>query len=302
MSVKSLGYIVVESTDLQKWEQFACQVLGMMQVEPPTGSSEDCLAFAIDAYPYRLRIEKGQQDRFVLAGWEMQDSVAFHSLVEDLAVEGLGCEIGSPEEAAKRGVREYATVTDPTGTQLEIFYGMKLSYAPFISPVGVSSFVTGHNGDMGLGHLAISTPDLAATHRFYTETLGFGQTDYMHFHFSEDPGDPGQGLHFLHSDNPRHHSVALFEDANQTTGSMVHLMFEVPDIDDLGYMMDRVKQYEVNIVTPMGKHTNDEMVSIYVESPAGFAVEYGFGGLQPDWENYQPTESGKPSLWGHHWG
>ena len=37
-------------------------------------------------------------------------------------------------------------------------------------------------------------------------------------------------------------------------------------------------------------------------APAGFALEYGFDGLQLDWSNYVPTFSKRESHWGHRWG
>mgnify|MGYP002682834864 CR=1 FL=1 len=171
-----------------------------------------------------------------------------------------------------------------------------------VSPVGVKAFVTGFNGTMGLGHIAAATPDLEASHRFFTEVMGFGQTDYLHLHFSPDPADPGQGLHFLHASNPRHHSLALFQSKDPMPGDLVHLMVEVPDLDTLGGFMDRVHSNGVRVITCLGRHTNDRMVSIYVETPAGFALEYGFDGLQLDWSTYVPTFSKRESHWGHRWG
>ncbi len=122
----------------------------------------------------------------------------------------------------------------------------------------------------------------------------------MHFKFSDDPADPGQGLHFMHVNNPRHHSLALYEDANNPVGC-VHLMLEVLDVDEVGYCMDRVAEREIPIVSSLGRHTNDRMVSTYVQSPAGFALEYGFDGVQVDWQHYTPTESTRTSVWGHRW-
>ncbi len=298
MCISGLGYITIEASDLEQWRTFGCDVLGFMTTST---ADSNTLSLKMDAYPYRLRIVKGSLDRFLLPGWEVYDKCQFHDLVSHLRDIGCSPKIGSTDEAQLRNVREYAHVVDPTGSAFEIYYGMQLDYAPLVSPVGVKEFVTGHNGDMGLGHIAISTPDLAKSLSFYTDDLQFGKTDYMHFQFSDDANDPGQGLHFLHCDNPRHHSIALFEDSKQPSGSLIHLMFEVPDIDQLGYMIDRVNQHGIKVVTPIGKHTNDEMVSVYVESPAGFAIEYGFGGVQVDWDHYRPTESAKPSLWGHNW-
>ncbi len=50
----------------------------------------------------------------------------------------------------------------------------------------------------------------------------------------------------------------------------------------------------------LGRHTNDHMISFYCETPDGFLVEFGWGGLQiedpSDVPMYQIT---KPSVWGH---
>ena len=67
-------------------------------------------------------------------------------------------------------------------------------------------------------------------------------------------------------------------------------------------MMDRVHAEQVRVITGLGRHTNDRMVSLYVETPAGFALEYGFDGVQIDWKDYLPTVSARTSHWGHRWG
>ena len=300
MDIRGLGYVIIESTDLAQWEHFATRVLGLMIA--PGLPADGNLYLKMDEYPYRFMIVPSDRDRFRLAGWEVAGPQQFLQALEQLDMAGVSYQYGSEDEANRRRVREFVRFTAPGDIACELFYYMKLDYSPLVSPVGVKRFVTGYHGDMGLGHLALATPDLQASHRFFTGVMGFGQTDYMHFNFNPAPGDPGQGLHFLHCNNPRHHSLALFQDENPHPGELVHLMVEVEDLDTLGHMMDRVHQHEVKIVTNFGRHTNDRMVSIYVESPAGFAMEYGFGGVQIDWDNYTPTESAVPSIWGHRWG
>lgn len=299
MDIRALGYVTIESTDLARWEHFACQVLGLMRA--PGMPADGNLYLKMDEYPYRFRIVPGAQDRFVTPGWELPGRDAFQQALAELDAAGIPFERGNTEAAAQRRVREFVAFTAPGGLLCELYYGMQLDYAPLVSPAGVKQFVTGYHGDMGLGHIAVATPDLAASYAFFTGVMGFGPVDYMHFQFSPDPEDPGQGLHFLHCNNPRHHSLALFQDHNPHSGNLVHLMVEVEDLDTLGFMMDRVRKHDVRIVTDFGRHTNDRMVSIYVESPAGFALEYGFGGVQLDWSQYTPTESAVPSVWGHRW-
>jgi 3,4-dihydroxy-9,10-secoandrosta-1,3,5(10)-triene-9,17-dione 4,5-dioxygenase len=101
----------------------------------------------------------------------------------------------------------------------------------------------------------------------------------------------------MHCDNPRHHSLALFE--ADIPGGLVHLMIEVNKFDDLGRCIDRCKKAGTPISINMGRHSNDLMVSTYIKSPSGFDIEYGWDAVQPDWFTYVPTKSEIFSLWGH---
>jgi 3,4-dihydroxy-9,10-secoandrosta-1,3,5(10)-triene-9,17-dione 4,5-dioxygenase len=299
MDIRALAYIRIATTDIEKWRAFGTDILGMMIA--PGMEAQDKLYLKMDEYSYRYCILPGAEDRFLCAGWELPGETAFRTALAELEAAGVACEEGSAEESRQRNVRGFARLQDPGGQLLEICYNPRLDYEPLASPAGVSAFETGYHGDMGLGHIAMQTPCLAESHRFYTEVMGFGQTDYMHFHFDPEPSHPGQGLHFLHANNPRHHSLALYEDSQSHPGNLVHLMAEVKTLDDFGRFLDRIHDSGTKVITAMGRHTNDKMVSAYVESPAGFALEYGFDGVQIDWQNYTPTESSTTSHWGHRW-
>ncbi len=299
MDIRSLGYVILQSTDLAGWRHFATDVLGMMVA--PAMPDDGSLYLKMDEYPYRLRIVPGADNRLLAVGWELPGVSALEQAMVELDRAGVEFSRAASSLCDERRVHDLLRFSAPGGLPCELYCRMKLDYQPLLSPVGVSRFVTGYHGDMGLGHLAVPVPDLAAAHRFFTGVMGFGDTDYMHFHFRPEPGDPGQGLHFLHCNNPRHHSLALFEDSAPHPSGIVHMMVEVEDLDTLGRMLDRVREHAVNVVTGLGRHTNDRMVSVYVETPSGFAMEYGFGGVQIDWTRYTPTESALTSTWGHHW-
>jgi len=299
MDIRGLAYIRIEATDTAQWREFGTSILGMM--EAPGMNEGENLYLKMDEYSYRYCIVPGAENRFVCAGWEVPGIEAFEQAQAELKAAAVPFQQGTTEEAKERNVRNFIHFEDPAGHRVEVCYNPRLDYSPLISPVGVSAFETGYHGDMGLGHIAMATPALEESRKFYIELMGFGQTDYMHFHFNPEPGHPGQGLHFLHCNNPRHHSLALFEDDQAHPGNLVHLMMEVMSMDDLGHFHDRIHAAGTKIVTNMGRHTNDRMVSTYVESPAGFALEYGFDGVQIDWQNYTPTESSTTSVWGHRW-
>lgn len=295
MDVRSLGYVVIESTDPQKWLEYGTDILGLMVA---SGMPDDAVYLKMDERPFRFAIVKGEADRLQCCGWELRDKADFDAALADLDKAGVAFEKLTDGTAQARCVKELARLQDPSGNTLELYWGGQLDFGKFVSPQGISGFETGLNGDMGFGHAVLPATKLAETHAFYKDLLGFGDSDYMHFKFSPDPDDPGQGLHFMHVNNPRHHSLALYEDQANPVGC-VHLMVEVKDVDEVGYCLDRVEAAEIPIVSSLGRHTNDRMLSFYMATPAGFALEFGTGGLQVDWDNFTPTVTTLPSIWGH---
>lgn len=299
MDVRSLGYVFIDSTDIEAWRDYGTNILGLM--EAPGMPDNGNLYLKVDERPFRFAIRKADTDGLALCGWELADEADFEAAKAELDAAGVDYSAGSAEDCAERAVRELIRLQDPSGNVLELYWGASLDYAKFISPQGIAGFETGFNGDMGFGHAVLPVSDREATHDFYKDLLGFGDSDYMHFHFNPDPKDPGQGLHFMHCSNPRHHSLALYEDpANMYAAARcVHLMLEVHDVDEVGYCLDRVEAAGVPVVSTLGRHTNDRMLSFYMATPGGFAMEFGTGGLQMDWEGYTPTVSELPSIWGH---
>lgn len=295
MNVRSLGYVWIESTDPQKWLEFGTQVLGLM-VAP--GMPEDGSVYLkMDERPFRFAVSPGESDRLSLCGWELQDEQDFESAKAKLASAGVSYDQLGAEEIKNRRVGDCIRLKDPAGNTLELYHGADLDYLKFVSPVGIAEFETGFNGDMGFGHSVLPAPNLTETHAFYRDVLGFGDTDYMHFHFSDDPADPGMGLNFMHVNNPRHHSLALFQ--GESPAGCIHLMVEVTTVDEVGYCLDRVLQREIPVTSTLGRHTNDRMLSFYMLTPGGFPMEFGCHGLQMDWSDYTPTKSALPSIWGH---
>jgi 3,4-dihydroxy-9,10-secoandrosta-1,3,5(10)-triene-9,17-dione 4,5-dioxygenase len=289
MTVSSLGYSIIEATDIAAWRKFGTEVLGLMAVDAPDGG----VRFRMDERPFRLAVVPGAADRFVAAGWELPSVEAYDATLKALREAGVAVEAASAAEAADRKVRGFSRCKDPSGNGLEIYHGRVYDYAPFISPLGVSGFVT---GNMGLGHVVLPAPKVEETRAFYKTHLGFGDTDEMRVPIGV-PEHPGLALYFLHCDNPRHHSLALFE--ADIPGGLVHVMIEVEQFDDLGRCIDRCRKGGAPIAINLGRHSNDLMVSAYIKTPSGFDVEYGWDGWQVDWSDYVPTKSEIFSLWGH---
>ncbi len=293
MTVRSLGYVIIEATDLEHWRRFALSTLGLMAGPPgPDGS----LRLRIDERPFRLAVIPGKANRFVSCGWEFRDLQALDACLASLGAADVAVRAGTADEAANRLARQIAFCNDPCGNQLELYVGRANDYVPFASARGLSGFVA---GDQGMGHVVLPAPQLEKTREFYQKHLGFADTDEMWLDMTGNPADPRLGIYFMHADNPRHHSLALM--GGPAPSGCVHIMLEAGTLDDVGLALDRCVADGAHISSTFGKHSNDFMLSFYVQTPGGFDLEFGCHGLQPDWNTWVPTYSLVPDLWGHRW-
>lgn len=300
MAVSSLGYVIIETRDLEAWREFGTKALGAMEAQSP---SDDALLLRIDDRPFRLWVRKGERDAFIAPGWEYASKEAYDEALARLRDAGHDVEVGDVMEARARQVYEFARSSDPAGNAFEIFYGRFYDYAPFVSPMAVSKFVTGDNGDMGLGHVVLTAPNFEETHQFYKSVLGFGDTDLGRFYLNGGGrDDAGIGFAFLHARNGRHHSLALGQMPESPNGA-VHMMLEVGTLEDVGRAYDRVLKSEgkIPLSATLGQHVNDKMTSFYMRTPSGFDIEYGWNGLVIDPDTWVPTTSLGVSDWGHKW-
>lgn len=275
MGVRSLGYVRLTSPDLDAWRRFGVEFMGMMALDSP-GS----VRFRIDDHPARLVVSDGEGGTEAI-GFEVDDRRALAELTGALEQRGLEVRPGSREECAERGVSGFAAFADADGNPIELYYGPLLEHSRPHMP-DVSGFVT---GDMGMGHAIISVEDLDAAYELYTGVLGFRERNTM----------AGGRVVFLGC-NPRHHSFGLGK--KRGPGSLMHLMVEVATLDDVGRALDRAHRMDIPMMHSLGRHTNDHMVSFYVYSPEGLAIEYGWDGLRIEEERptYEITEG---AFWGH---
>lgn len=289
MSINQLAYAVVESTDVEKWRHFGTQVIGLAELPAEDGA----IYLKADGRHYRILVIPGTRDGLYASGWETTSQEQFVDVRETVA--GAGVEIieSSALDRALRKVTGLFSFVDPSGNRQEVMWGPISDFTPFVSPVGVERFVT---GNMGMGHVVLPSMNFDASFKFWREVCGFGLSDILHAQLSPEHR---ARIHFMHC-NPRQHSLALAE-IPQPSGC-VHIMLEVPGLDDVGRALDRVAAHKVPLASSLGRHVNDDMVSFYVWTPGGFALEFGCGGLVKDWENnHSVFETTRGSHWGHHW-
>ncbi len=289
--VANLGYVRLEMQDPAGWAKFAKDVLGFGM-----GKSRDrdgTKYLRMDKAPFRYMVEKGAADRFVACGYDMGSRKAFNEQVKAFEKAKVDVTHGSERDAKRRAVNGFATVMDPSGNMVEFYHGRD-KQEPFKPGQGIKEFKT---GSMGLGHAVLPGPNMKDTIKFYTKVMGFGVSDDLSLPPPME-GLPKQRIYFMHADNPRHHTLGLYNFPNPT--GLIHLMAEVGSMDEVGYCMDRVKAAGLHIFASLGRHSNDEMVSFYFFAPGGIGFEVGYDGKQvKDWSRFKPTKTTSGDHWGH---
>jgi 3,4-dihydroxy-9,10-secoandrosta-1,3,5(10)-triene-9,17-dione 4,5-dioxygenase len=289
--LKSLGYITVAATDIERWRQFAFGVLGFAQGKGPDSSA---LYLRMDERAARIVVVPGEVDQVGTVGWEVRDHAGLEHVKSALDAAGVPVKELSMAEADERRVEEVIAFEDPAGTTLEVFHGAVLDHSPVITPFG-ARFVT---GDQGLGHVVVPAVDPSGLVDFYTRVLGFRSRGAFRV-----PAPPEFGpirVRFL-GVNERHHSLAICPATRQDAPGVVHVMVEVDSLDAVGQALDRVNAEGFQLSSTLGRHTNDKMVSFYVRAPGDWDIEFGTDGMRVDERYYTAEEITADSYWGHQW-
>ncbi len=287
-TVRSLGYVVLGCSKLDEWRTFATNVLGL-QVVDHTGSS---IRLRMDEYLYRLQVDEGASAGVRTLGWEVAGPSELKELASRVEQAGYAVTYGDEEAARARDVTDLVSFQDPDGlVTLELFYGLTNALEPFLSPTG-TTFTASR--ELGLGHVFQLVKKPEDYWKLYTETLGFRLSDHIEV-------GPGVDATFTHC-NPRHHSFAyvpVAHDDRQREQGVGHIMIETTDIDGVGRAIDAIQGNGAKMTATLGKHTNDKMISFYIDSPSGTGFEYGTGGIEVDDETWTPTRYQSAHYWGH---
>lgn len=287
-AIARLGYLGFEVGNLDAWERFGVEILGLAVAER---RADGGLALRMDDQAQRIVLHPGPRDDLIYAGFEVDDERSLDELGKALPAAGFPVTAAGDEVARARKVARVLQVTDPNGVPIELFHGPARAADPFRSALVPSGFVTGAEG---LGHVVFAAQAAQATERFYCDLLGMRLSDRIEAEMA-----PGFSLliTFLHA-NPRHHTVAFA--AAPLPKRVHHFMLEVGAMDDVGHAYDRCLKAGVEIANTLGVHPNDRMFSFYARTPSGFDVEFGWGGRKIDDATWKVERYGRTSVWGHH--
>lgn len=290
-SISNLGYVVIGSKKIAEWEDFALNVLGMQVNRHVPGQ---LLTLRLDDMQQRIVIEDGEEEDLRAAGWMFKTHTDLQAFVQRLRQGNVEVKQCSREEAENRRVDSLYSCQDPNGYTLEFYAGgyMAPSNQPFKSQLlRGPGFKT---GELGIGHVLIRAQDYAQSLDFYQNQLGLRLSDFIRGEVR--PGHVAEAA-FFHTIGGRHHSLAT---AKVNIPKLLgHLMVELQSLDDVGMAYDRCRARGLNFARELGHHPNDQMTSFYVETPSGFSIEYGWGGLVVDDAQWTVKTYNQFSDWGH---
>jgi 3,4-dihydroxy-9,10-secoandrosta-1,3,5(10)-triene-9,17-dione 4,5-dioxygenase len=297
MNIRELGYVVLDTTNLAAWRHYLRDVVGAMVADPEVGT----LRIRIDERDCRLLLREAATEKLAAMGWMLRDDTAYAQALAQARQTSLPVTEGTSDECEVRRVNGFFAIVDPAGHRHELAWGPLVNFrAPFVSPIGVPSFVTGLDG---LGHLVITCQpsQYGAERRFIMDVLGLGLANFRRQALRDDqlvkfPID------WFHSGNGRQHSLGLAASMPEGVSGhgCRHINLEVPDIDDVGRALDRTEKHGVRVVRSLGRHVNDKAISFYMASPGGCLIEYGCSAPRRDWaQEVACDDGGAGSVWGH---
>ncbi|AXS40752.1 VOC family protein [Breoghania sp. L-A4] len=280
MTLSALGYIGVRSTKTSDWTHFATDLLGMQQVD----AGGPVRAFRMDDRKQRLIVTGEGSEGLDFMGWEVASAGELDRLAGRLENAGVRVKSEATALADERHVARLISFPDPEGNRIEVFCGPDIAADPFRPGRQISGFKT---GALGMGHAVLHARNVDVLLPFYRDLLGFHVTDY---------GLKPYKLYFFHL-NGRHHSFAMVGSGRQ---GLHHFMVELLSLDDVGQGYDLAQEEDGRVAYTLGRHSNDHMMSYYMNSPSGFFVEYGWGARVINPATWQPHETfDGPSYWGH---
>jgi 2,3-dihydroxybiphenyl 1,2-dioxygenase len=283
-----LGYLVLELPDPDAVTPVLADVVGLLPGDP----ARDARTWRDDDRAQRVIVRPGPANDAVAVGFEAVDAAAFDATVARLRALGAVVVDGSGDELQARRVDRLVRAAAPWGGDVEVVLGLARATTPFESSLVPGGFLT---EGVGFGHVVFGTTAFDESVRFLTDGLGLTQSDWLETELA-----PGIELEvrFFHC-NARHHTVALARAPFELPQRLHHVMFEAKERDDVGAAFDRAWDAGLPIPNGLGRHDNDGMFSFYLQTPAGFQIEFGHGArvVGDDWDDNRRYD--RISAWGH---
>ncbi len=289
--VRGLGYIRLQTSELELWRDVALDGLGFAESPRRDGTA---LRLRMDGREERLVVVPGDGEETLAIGWEASDQYALHRVGRALESAAIMVEMLTEEECHDRRVDGALRFVDPAGTPVEVFHGPIRDDDP-LPTRWAQNFVT---GAMGMGAVAIGAHDVDRMENFYAGVLGFMPRGAVQIGGGEEGRRPVRAR--LLGVNARHHSLVL-SPGGSTFGGLQKIRVEVDSLDAVGAANEEILSRGLVEATTLGRHSNDRTLSFYCRMPGGLLLEYATASLAITHDSFVPEEFTRGTRWGHEW-
>ena len=281
-TIREIMQVGVGMPERERFANFAREMLGFPATMSPDGKVTYVRS---DHYQHRIAARTAPAPVLDYIGLDVGGPKELVEWQTKLGAADIDWRSGSRDECRERHVADFIEFKDPDGHPLALSYGFEIDkeQVRYTRDLNV----------VGLGHVLVTVKDTQRSHDFYTGVLGFRLSDWIYI-------DDNIRLCFLRC-NERHHCMAFAPCQPGKSPRLQHVMLEVESLDDVMRTYHFLRIRKAPIGMGPGRHPNCQTVHVYVQTPGGFAVEFGWGHRRLDDATHQPIvyPAGSPvDLWG----
>ncbi|MDQ1694853.1 MAG: hypothetical protein QOJ03_206, partial [Frankiaceae bacterium] len=109
MDILGLGYLGIESPNVEEWSEYGPQVLGFGLAPSERGT----VLLRMDERHHRIAVRQGERDQLSYLGWELRNRPAFLDALKALDAAGIAYTVGDGALEEERSVHGVAWFTGP---------------------------------------------------------------------------------------------------------------------------------------------------------------------------------------------
>jgi len=279
----TFSHAAFQVTDLEGSIDHATTVLGMREL----GRRDDSVFLTHGPDLPSLELRPGAVTALDHTALQLRDPAAIVELRQALDAHGTAWAAG-PDEP---GIAESVRFEVPEGHLIEAVLPA-IDEAPAWALQGQPPYVPSGVRPRQVGHINLTSEDVASTVEFFTAVLGFATSDVC----VDEAGEVQ--LAFLRCGS-LHHSIAVLGGAN----GMFHYAFEVDTVQDLVRLGDLLDIVDRRFLWGPGRHAAGDNIATYHPDPSGVLYEVYAEMQQIDDDRWEPrrwsmTDDRVANMWG----
>lgn len=246
----NLGYVAFDVADLDSAARFY-QDFVHLEVINQRG---DTVFLRGNAPHHWVVLRQSRTPGFNRVAYEMRDERDLEAIEQKL--KSAGVEVTRGGDLLADGVERFIRFQDPEGITVELFTNMMSVPVPpvFLHHVQLEKLV----------HAVFTVKDVKRSHRFYTELLGFQDSDWIE-----------RRVVFMHCGDRYHHSLAVGQTSGQAATPINHICIQVASLDDVMRARTLVMAHNIPIRLDLLRHAASGSIGFYFWDEANqYCVEF----------------------------